>query len=63
MSIKKRKKLSSLLMAGGYSCSLDVLRGGPGMTVMQFFDQKNLFLLPILLFLVIKSQDPGPDPH
>jgi hypothetical protein len=38
-ALQKEKKVKFALMAGGYSCthSLDVLRGGPGMIVMQFF--------------------------
>ncbi len=55
-----------LLMAEGFSCSLDVLYGGLGIYKLQFWIEKEekkisivrYFFLP---FLVMKTLDPDPD--
>jgi hypothetical protein len=37
----------SLLRAEGFSCNLDVLYGGLGISKLQFFDKKNRFRITL----------------
>jgi hypothetical protein len=53
----------SLLRAEGFSCSLDVLYGGLGISKLQFLFNKisNLFSSCVIFkFLVIKTLEPVP---
>jgi hypothetical protein len=55
----------SLWRAGGFSCSLDVLYGGLGISKLQFLikkEEKKFQLYFFLQILVIKTLDPYPDP-
>ncbi len=54
-----------LLSAEGFSCSLDVLYGGLGISKLQLLNQKINFFsaLNCFQFLVIKTMDPDPGWH
>ncbi len=47
--------------AEGFSCSLDVLYGGLGISKLPFLIKEELFKKIQLLCLVIKTLDPDPD--
>ncbi len=53
------------MRAEGFSCSLDVLREGLGISKFQFLIRnryKKFQLYFVLIFLVIKILDPDPEP-
>jgi hypothetical protein len=55
----------SLLSTKGFSCSLDVLYGGLGISKLQFFIKQNITFfngIIVFQFLVIKTLDEDPDP-
>ncbi len=74
MTHKSRKKLRnfmflgavcSLMGAEGFSCSMDVLYEGLGISKLQFLIKKNIDFFSSKFFpqfLVIKTLDPEPDP-
>ncbi len=52
------------MRAEGFSCSLDVLYGGPGKSKLQFLikKEKKLSAVFFILVLAIKTLDPEPEP-
>jgi hypothetical protein len=71
MTHKNRKKVKkfhafevlecSLLRYEGFSCSLDVLYGGLGISKLQFDKKKSA--VNFVQFLVIKTLGPNPKPE
>ncbi len=69
MTYKNRKKLRnfmlwsagrSLLRAEGFSCSLDVLYGGLGISKLQFFIKElSNFFPAVIFFPILEYQYPG----
>jgi hypothetical protein len=65
-NIEKRKKISCFVTAGcsflraeGFSCSLCVLYGGLGITILQFLSKKYPNFFSCKLFSIFDHQNPG----
>jgi hypothetical protein len=68
MTHKNRKKSNifmflstgcSLLRADGFSCSLGVLYGGLGISLLQFLIKKIEIKFPAMIFFNFRSSNPG----